>query len=87
MQVVVPDILIAGRPIVLAGGDAFAAKCDPHGLRKAARRAKEFGAETLRNVEHVLVVTPGNHQTIASDAGVMVSRNQSEDVLIHQHHS
>ena len=84
MKMVVPHILVAGRPIVLASGDSFATEGIPHGVRQAARGTKEVAAKIVRDVQHVLIVASGYHQTVAFYFSVVVSRNQSEHVGIHQ---
>lgn len=84
VQMVVPHILIAGRPVVLARGDAFAAEGRQHRVRQAPRGAEDLVAQVVRHVQHVLVVVTRDHQAVALDAGVVVRRHQGEHVGIHQ---
>lgn len=84
MKMVVPHILIAGWPVVLASGDSFTTEGIPHSVRQATRGTKEVVAKVVRNIQQVLIVAPRYHQTIAFYSSVVVSRNQSEHVGIHQ---
>lgn len=84
MKVVVPDILVAGRPVVLASRYPFATEDLLHGVRQAARGTKEVAAKVVGDVQHVLIVMPGYHQAVAFYPGVVVSRNQGEHVRVRQ---
>lgn len=84
VQVVMPHILIAGRPVVLARGDAFAAEGRQHRLRQAPRGVEDLAAQFVRHVQHVLVVATWDHQAVALDAGVVVRRHQGVNVGIYQ---
>ena len=84
MKMVVPHILIAGWPVVLASGNSFTPESIPHGLCQATRGTEEVAAKVVRDVQHVLVVAPRHHQAIAFYSSVVVSRNQREHVGIHQ---
>lgn len=84
MKMVVPYILVAGWPVVLASGDAFTTEGVQHGVRQATRGTKEVAAKVVRDVQHVLMVAPGYHQAVAFYSSVVVSRNQGEHVGIHQ---
>jgi len=84
VKMVVPHILIAGRPVVLARGDAFAAEGGQHRVRQAPRGAEDLVAQVVRHVQHVLVVATRDHQAVAVDAGVVVRRHQGVHVGIHQ---
>lgn len=84
MKMVVPHILVAGGTVVLASGDAFAPEGIAHRLRQAARGTKEVAAKVVRDIQHVLIVAPRYHEAVAFYSGVVVSRNQSEQVGIHQ---
>lgn len=84
MQMKVPHILIAGRPVVLARGDSFTLERILHGARQATRGTKEIVAKAIRDVQYVLVVAPRNHQAVAFYSGVVMRRNESEHVGIHQ---
>jgi len=86
MHMEVPHILIAGRPVVLARGDALALENVLHGPRQVPRGAKEIGTETVRNIQHVLAVRPGNHQVVALDSRIVVRRYEGKHVLIDQHY-
>jgi len=83
MEMVVPHILIAGWSIVLASGDSFTTKGTLHSMSYATRGTKEVVAEVVRYVQHVLIVAPRHHQTVALNSTVVVSRNQGEHVRIH----
>ena len=85
MKVEVPYILIARRTVVLAGGDALAPERAAHGLRHTPRGTKEVAAKVVRNVQDVLMVASGYHQAVAFYPGVVVKRDECEDVGIHQH--
>ena len=84
MKMVVPHILITGGTVVLARGDSLTPKDIPHGVRQATRGTKEVAAKVVRDVQHVLIVAPRYHQAVALYSSVVVSRNQSEHVGIHQ---
>jgi hypothetical protein len=84
MKMVVPYVLIAGWPVVLAGGDSFTSEGIPHSLCQAARGTKEVAAKVVRDVQYVLIVIPRYHQTVALYSGVVMSWNQGEYVGIHQ---
>ncbi len=84
MKMEMPHVLIAGWPVVLASGDSFTTEGIPHSVRQATRGAKEFAAKVVRDVQHVLIVAPGYHQAVTFYSGVVVSRDQSEHVGIHQ---
>jgi len=84
MKMVVPHILIAGWTVVLASGDSFTPEGIPHSLCQATRGTKEVATKVVRDVQHVLIVAPRHHQAVAFYSSVVVSRNQSEHVGIHQ---
>ena len=84
MKMIVPDILIAGWPIVLASRDSFALEGSPHSPRQTTRGAKELAAEAVRDVQHVLIVASRYYQTISLYSSVVVSRDESEYVGIYQ---
>jgi len=84
MKMVVPHILIIGWTIVLASGDPLTSECIPHGMRQVTSGTKEVDSKVVRNVQHVLVVTPRNHQAVTFYSSVVVGRNQSEHVVIYQ---
>jgi len=84
MKMVVPHILVAGGTVVLASGDAFAPEGIAHSVRQATRGTKEVAAKIVRDVQYVLIVAPRYHEAVALYSGVVVSRNQSEHVGIHQ---
>ena len=84
MKMVVPHILITRWPIMLASGDPLAPKGIPHRMRQVTRGSKEVDSKVVWNIQHVLVVTPRNHQTVTFYSCVVVGRNQSEHVVIHQ---
>ena len=84
MEMVVPHILISGWSVVLTSGDSFTTAGTPHSVRQATRGTKKFAAKAVRDVQHVLIVAPRYHQAVAPYSSVMVSRNQGENVGIHQ---
>ncbi len=84
MKMKMPHILVAGRSVVLASGDTFTPEGIPHGVRQVTRGSKEVAAEIVRDVEHVLVMAPRHHQTVAFYSSVVMSGNESENVGIHQ---
>lgn len=84
MEMVVPHILVAGRPVVLAGGDSFATEGVAHRKCQAARSPEELAAKVVRDVQQVLVVSPGNYQAVALYPRVMMGRNQRENIGIDQ---
>lgn len=84
MKMVVPHILVAGWAVVLARGDSLTPESIPHSLCQSARCTKEVAAKVVRDVQHVLIVAPRHHQAIAFYSSVVVRRNQSEHVGIHQ---
>lgn len=84
MKMVVPHVLITGWTVVLASGDSLTPEGIPHGVRQAARGTKEVAAEVVRDVQHVLIVASRYHQAVALYSRVVVSRNQSEDVVVYQ---
>lgn len=84
MKMKVPHILITGRPVVLACGDAFTPERILHGLRQATRGTKEVAAKVVRDVQHVLIVVPRHHQAVAFYSCIVMGRNQGEHVGIHQ---
>lgn len=84
MKMVVPHILITGGTVVLASGDSLTPEGIPHGVRQATRGTKEVVAKVVRDIQHVLIVAPRYHQAVAFDSRVVVGRNQSEHIRIHQ---
>ena len=84
MKMVVPHILITGRTVVLASGDSLTPKGIPHGVSQMTRGTKEVDSKVVWNVQHVLIVTPRNHQAVTFYSSVVVSRNQSEHIVIYQ---
>jgi len=84
MKMKVPHILIAGWPVVLASGDSLTLESTPHSVSQATRGTKEVTAKVVRYVQHVLIVAPRHHQAVAFYSSVMVKRNESEYVGIHQ---
>ncbi len=84
MKMKMPHILIAGRSVVLASGDSFTLERISHSVRQVARGSKEVAAKVVRDVEHVLVMAPRHHQAVAFYSSVVMSRNESENVGIHQ---
>jgi hypothetical protein len=84
MKMVVPHILIAGWPVVLASRYSFATEGFPHGVRYATRGTKEVAAKVVGDVQHVLIVAPRHHQAVAFYSSVVMSRNQSEHVGVYQ---
>lgn len=84
MKMKMPHILITGRPVVLASGDSFTPERIPHRVRQATRGTKEVVAKVVRDVQHVLIVAPRHHQAIAFYSSVVMGRNQSEHVGVHQ---
>ena len=84
MKMKVPHILIAGWPVVLTSGDSFTLEDIPHSVRQATRGTEEVAAKVVRDVQHVLIVAPRHHQAVAFYSSVVVSRNESEHIGVHQ---
>ena len=84
MKMKMPDVLIAGWPVVLAGGDAFTPENIPHGVRQVTRSPKEVVAKIVRDVQYVLIVASRDHQAVAFYSGVVVRRNESKHVGIYK---
>lgn len=85
MQVVVPHILVAGRPVVLPGRDAFAAEDNAHRLRQPPRGPEDLHTQIVGNVEYVLMMASRNHQAVAADPRLVVQRHEREHIGIDQH--
>mgnify|MGYP001232409528 CR=1 FL=1 len=81
----VPHILIAGWPVVLAGGNALAAESLLHCPRQTTGGAKAGRAELVRDVEQVLMVLAWREQAVAADPGVVVQRHESEHFGFDEH--
>lgn len=84
MKMKVPDILIAGWPVVLASGDAFTPEGISHGVRQVTRGTEEVVAKVVRHVQHILIVAPRHHRAVAFYSSIVVSRYESEHVGFHQ---
>jgi len=84
MQVIVPNVLVAGWPVVLAGRDTLAPKSSLHGLRQTARDAENIGAECVGYVEDIFVVASWCNQAVAFDGSVLVQRNEGKNLRLLQ---
>lgn len=84
MKMVVPHILVARWPVVLASGNSFTPQSIPHSVCQATRGVKEVAAQVVRDIQHVLIVAPRYHQAVAFNPSVVVGGHQGEHVGIHE---
>jgi hypothetical protein len=81
-----PHVLVPGRTIVLTRRDALTPKCILHRRCQQTRRAKDVVAESIGNIQHVLVMKPRRDEAVAAYVAVVMKRYESKHVGLDQNH-